>query len=128
MRRLLVLLVGCATSNPAPQPPTPALSEQELCERVGERVVDRFVTAAAAQWREQHPDLAPLSTTLEGEHHTMLVTVMFDSCLVEWPAPVRACFLNGSVAASIDSCALDEGLKAGALRRASTMLYSLSDR
>lgn len=126
MRRLLVLLVGCATSKPAPEPPQRALSEQEICEQVGERVVDRFVSAAAAQWREHHPDLPPLTTTLEGEHRTMLVTVMFDSCFAQWPASVRACFLKAPVDASIDSCALDDELKAGAIRRASTMLDSLA--
>ena len=92
MRRLLVLLVGCATSKPAPESPQRALSEQEICEQVGERVVDRFVSAAAAQW----------------------------------PASVRACFLKAPADASIDSCALDDELKAGAFRRASTMLDSLA--
>jgi hypothetical protein len=123
MRGLLALLViGCGTPKP---PATPVLSEQEICEHVADRVVDRFVAVASQQWAIDHPDL-PVATRFEGDHHTMLVTVMFDSCFAEWPAPVRTCFLEGPTEASIDSCALPPALKAGALRRTATMLYSIT--
>ncbi len=122
---LLSLLAACGTKAvPPPAQPEPVLSEQAQCERVAERTVDRFLVAAAAGW--EYPDVAQPPASKLREERAMFVTVVFDSCFAEWPSAARSCYLTAATDAPIESCPLGDELRSKAIRRAATLMLSLS--
>ncbi len=127
LRAVIVLSFAACGSKTAPPParPEPVLDDQALCQRVAERTVDRFVTAAVARW--EYPELArPEPARVLADQRAMFVTVVFDSCFAEWPEPARSCFLSAAADAPIESCRLGEELLGKAIGRARTLLYSLA--
>jgi hypothetical protein len=126
---LLVIFAACGSSTKPKVLPQPVeVSEQELCERVAARVVDRFVAAAVVSGKREFPDTPALTAeqALAGDHRAMFVTVTFDSCFAEWSPAARTCFLDAAADAPIEQCksALGDDKLAAAIRRTVTVLYT----